>query len=116
MWTGCIHPTGYGKLGRDGHTYYAHRYVYEQTVGPIPDGMVLDHLCRNRACVNTAHLEVVTQRENVLRGDTIPARNVVKTHCPHGHEYTPDNIYWAAGHRRCATCVRGRMQAQRDDA
>lgn len=116
VWVGCRDRQGYGKLGRNGRTWRAHRYVYEQTVGPIPAGMVIDHLCRNPSCVNVDHLEVVTQRVNVLRGETIPAAQAARTHCPHGHEYTAENIYWAGNHRRCATCVRERMRLRREAA
>ena len=90
----------------------AHRIAYELTVGPIPDGMQVDHLCRNRGCVNPAHLEVVTQTENLMRGDGPAARNARKTHCKRGHEFTPDNTRWRDGgsrrknpSRRCYICV-----------
>jgi hypothetical protein len=79
--------------------------VYELLVGPVGADLTLDHLCRNRACVNPDHLEPVTIAVNVLRGESPPARNARKTHCPQGHEYTPDNTYYnQKGWRACATC------------
>lgn len=91
QWAGPTMRQGYGYISRNGRIVYAHRHAYELLVGPIPDGLVIDHLCRNTSCVNPAHLEPVTQRENVLRGNAPAAKNAVKTHCPRGHEYTPEN-------------------------
>lgn len=91
----------------------AHRWAYELFVGPIPDGLHVDHLCRNRRCVNPLHLEAVTQRENTLRGMGIAAINARKTHCPKGHEYTPENTYLQGPLKRnrvCKTCVRERQR------
>lgn len=109
-WTGGKTSTGYGTFYvGPGRYALAHRYVYEQTVGPIPDGMNLDHLCRNRGCVNPAHVEPVTQRENLLRGLTIPAMNASKTKCPGGHDLSGSNLYVdPQGGRRCRTCRRSR--------
>ncbi|WP_396021799.1 HNH endonuclease signature motif containing protein [Bacillus cereus group sp. BfR-BA-01522] len=78
---------------------------YEMLKGPIEEGMVIDHLCRNRKCVNPLHLEQVTQRINLLRGEGMSAENVKKTHCPQGHEYTEENTYISkAGSRYCRKC------------
>lgn len=84
----------------------AHRYAYETLgPGPIPDGLVLDHLCRNRACCNPAHLEAVPQRTNVLRAPTAQATiNAAKQACVRGHPYTADNTYPFQGKRLCKAC------------
>lgn len=93
-WLGARQPNGYGKMGSGGshgRTLLAHRVSYELNVGPIPDGLTIDHLCRNPACVNPAHMEVVTGAENILRGESAAARNSRKTHCPAGHPYDEEN-------------------------
>ena len=109
QWTGALNKFGYGKIsvgGRDGRILGTHRVAYEALIGPIPDGMQLDHLCRNRACCNPAHLEVVTPRINTLRGDSAAAANSVKEACGNGHEFTPANTYVWRGQRHCRTCRR----------
>lgn len=95
---------GYGRFrrSRQGDAYpsvFAHRFSYELVNGLIPDGLVIDHLCRNPSCVNPAHLEAVTQQVNTLRGEGLGAVNAKKTHCPKGHEYAPDNTIRAWVHR-----------------
>lgn len=110
IWKGTMGHGGYGifRMGGQGASYLrAHRVVYEEVAGPIPDGLVLDHLCRVRHCVNPGHLEPVTQEENVLRSPESPsAVNSRKTHCKHGHPYSGDNLYVTPrGERQCRICV-----------
>ena len=100
---------GYGKFAYPVHgvwkTVRSHRWAYEHLIGPIPDGLQIDHLCRNRACVNPGHMEAVTGRTNVLRGNTLTAAHSRKTHCDHGHPFTPENTHRTAeGWRKCRTC------------
>jgi hypothetical protein len=90
-----------------------HRIAYEIGVGPIPEGLVIDHLCRTRGCMNPTHLDPKTNRANLLAPGSVAlaAINAAKTHCKRGHELAPDNLVgWdlARGKRRCATCVRMR--------
>lgn len=104
-WQGLRSSKGYGHVYA-GATYLgvAHRCSYELVVGAIPEGATIDHLCRNRACVNPAHLEPVSQRENVLRGIGHSAQNARKTHCHDGHELAGDNLYLRNGRRHCRAC------------
>lgn len=107
VWTANIAGKGYGRMALNGKDYYAHRFSYETYVGEIPDGLVIDHLCRNRLCVNPDHLEPVTNKENLLRGDTIIARCAKATHCPRGHEYSSRNTRVdKRGKRACRACDR----------
>lgn len=106
LWLACQDGKGYG-LFWVGRYVRAHRFAYELLVGPIPEGLQLDHLCRVRHCVNPAHLEPVTNRENVLRGEGLPAQAARKTHCPHGHPYDEANTLGRSdGSRVCRTCNR----------
>lgn len=116
-WTGKLTDAGYGKAGRAG---MAHRFVYERMVGPIPEGKSLDHTCHSRdrscrggktcahrRCVNPAHLEPVTKRENDLRGRAFVAVNAEKTHCLQGHPYDSANTRLTPkGRRVCRACTR----------
>lgn len=95
-WLGRLDPDGYGRFA---HTS-AHAVVYRAYVGPVPAGLELDHTCRNRACVNPAHLEPVTHRENIIRSRM--ART--GTHCVNGHPRTPESTYVALGYRVCRVC------------
>lgn len=113
LWTSRIERSGYGRFKSSGKYHYAHRVAYGLAVGPIPDGLTIDHLCRVRNCVNPAHLEPVTQRENTLRGEGVAARNARKTHCPQGHEYTLENTCVSRGLRHCRTCNRDRTRERR---
>lgn len=113
-WTGGKGPGGYGAFRFKGKQLRAHRYAYELEHGQVPDGLVLDHLCRNRSCVRPDHLEPVTQRENILRGEGAAADNARKTHCNRGHEFTELNTYVNKnGGRVCRTCVRENMRRYR---
>lgn len=103
-WTAAKNLQGYGKMKLPGGFQQAHRLSYELLVGPIPDGLVIDHLCRNRACVNPDHMEPVTMRENWSRGFSPSAKISRTNHCRCGHEY--DRIY--NGKRRCSACDRRR--------
>lgn len=105
-------PNGYGMIGTKHATKaYVHRVAYEAWKGPIPEGLVIDHLCRVRDCCNPEHLEPVTYSQNTLRGDTIMVRRANATACFRGHEYTPENTKPdRSGVRRCRTCYR---EAQR---
>lgn len=113
VWQGRL-SKGYGLRGWRGKTIRVSRIAYEYAHGPIPDGLMLDHVkargCWSRACCNVAHLEAVTSRENTLRGSSNPAVNATKTHCKRGHEFTPENTQMKTknGHqvRRCLECVR----------
>ena len=112
-WLGTHTPEGYGRfvLG-PGSVAQAHRVVYEQLVGSIPEELVIDHLCRNHECVNPAHMEPVTNRENCLRGFSPLAEAARRTICINGHPYTPGNTYirpdGLRGCRACRTAARGR--------
>lgn len=107
IWTACTHQFGYGEFRFRGKCARAHRVAYELLVGPIPEGLTIDHLCRVRNCVNPAHLEPVTFAENVRRGAA------AITHCPHGHEYTEANTLHQRGRRNCRTCRRARKREAR---
>jgi hypothetical protein len=106
LWTGPTMLSGYGyfAFGRDWKSA-AHRLTYELFKGPIPEKLQLDHLCRNRLCVNPEHLESVTLKTNVLRGVGTTAVNARKTHCIHGHPLSRANTYISpTGHRSCRIC------------
>lgn len=118
VWTKGLSSSGYGRfcLGKH-YKYQAHRVAYELARGPIPAGLVLDHLCCVRRCVNHLHLEPVTHKENILRGEGLAAKNALKTHCPAGHEYNAENTYHFKRSetrvgRNCLPCERARYIAR----
>lgn len=111
-WTGST-SNGYGSIrDTEGRQRVVHRVAYEVWVGPIPHGLELDHLCRNRACVNPAHLEPVTHFVNAMRGGAGETKR--RTHCLHGHAMTPDNIYIDQGKRRCRECILAKNRRARE--
>lgn len=114
-WQRSMNSYGYGRIRlwsvaeQRSPTRSAHRAVYEMLRGPVPAGLELDHLCRNRACVRPSHLEPVTRRENLMRSAGLPAQNAGKTHCKRGHEFAGGNLRVARdGSRHCRTCRRER--------
>lgn len=100
--------SGYPQVSYLSRMELTHRVMFTAANGMIPAALQIDHLCRNRSCCNPSHLEAVPSRENTLRGDTVPARNAAKTHCPRGHLYGPDNAYPSdlkrGKQRRCRAC------------
>ena len=131
LWTASVTDMGYGRFNpttsSKGRKVGAHRYAYELLVGPIPPGLMLDHICHDpatcaggrtcphRRCVNPSHLVPVTCRENLLRGATLAAANAAKTHCPQGHPYAGSNLRMYKGERDCRACVVLRRRNQTDE-
>lgn len=116
QWTDTL-LNGYGRMNRPnrGGSALAHRIAYEIFKGPIPPRMQIDHLCRNRGCVNPAHLEAVTIQENLRRGEGVAVQNSRKTHCPKGHPYAGENLMIVRDgkgyiSRRCRSCDRERVR------
>lgn len=110
---------GYGQFKIKNTYYRAHRYSYFVFVGPIPDGLTIDHLCNNTSCVNPEHLKSATLRENLMRGGSLGAVNSRKTHCKYGHPFSEENtIYYerdgVPGRRRCRACFKRIGQLFRD--
>ena len=104
VYLGDHHNTGYGRISVGGRQQMAHRVNYERERGPIPDGLVLDHLCRNRACINPDHLEAVTEQVNILRGVGPSAQHAAQTHCVNGHPFSIENTHLYRGQRACRAC------------
>ncbi len=119
QWMGTIHKHGYGRFyDQKNHAVRAHRWAYSSWIGPIPDGMTVDHTCHDpkdcaggyscvhRSCVNPGHMQIVTIQDNLKR-----RASVIVTHCPNGHEYSDENTYVSkAGTRQCVTCNRDRAR------
>lgn len=109
-WTGALNSKGYSCTSVAGKSQLAHRVAYELLVAPIEPGLQIDHLCRNKRCINPDHLEVVTGQVNCSRQD-----RANKTHCKHGHLYTEQNTIWRKRgdliHRQCRTCQYGYKKA-----
>lgn len=106
IWQGAPNHAGYGRFNQQ----MAHRVAYEINVGPIPDGLTIDHLCKTRNCVNPAHMEPVTLAENVRRAERHTNGNDLKTECVHGHAFTAANTATHNGKRKCKTCARDRAR------
>ncbi len=107
IWQRSCHR-GYGQLWANGTMNRAHRIAYELVKGPIPKSLTIDHLCRNRACINPDHLEAVTMRKNVLRGNGPTAINARKTHCKRGHPFDAANTRMSKLGRNCRACDHAR--------
>lgn len=106
-WTASKKYKNYGQFWYKGRNDFAHRVSYELCKGVIPDGLQIDHLCRNPSCVNPDHLEAVTQKENILRGVGLSAQRARQTHCKNGHPLSGDNLRRDKKFRRiCKTCAR----------
>lgn len=118
LWAASLRTGGYGQYAHNGTMRRAHKVAYEVLVGPVPAGLDLDHLCRVRRCCNPGHVEPTTRSVNLLRGlgpRMAHERAVLVTHCPQGHEYTPENTHVSASDngRDCRTCSRERMRRRR---
>jgi hypothetical protein len=110
VWNGSMWSRGYGRFCANGKERPAHRVSYEVFCGPLDPNLEIDHLCRNRACVNPDHLEQVTSKVNNLRGIGIARINADKTHCVNGHEFTVENTRITYGNRICRACTANRTR------
>lgn len=122
LWPLSQNGDGYGQLTENYVQHRAHKYFYEHLVGPLPEGVILDHLCHDpslcaggkkcphRRCCNPSHLKQSTHRENLLRGNTLAAENSVKDSCVNGHAFTPENTFQRRGSRECRECMRQRAR------
>lgn len=117
IWIGSNNgQSGHGKFSIQHKPVQAHRISYEHFIGRILDGLEIDHLCRNPPCVNPTHLEPVTHKENLLRGNYKRAGSARRamTHCKRGHEFTEANIRWKNNHRQCRICQREEQRRKRN--
>ena len=108
---------GYGRIKLNQRSYASHRLAYMLVHGPIPRHLQIDHICRNRKCINVSHLQLVTPKENTLSGNGIAAKNSRKTHCNKGHEFSAKNTFYdlsAPNKRRCRIC-RTKYQTWRNE-
>lgn len=110
LWLKSLSGSGYGRFCINGIRLLAHRISYKHFKGEIPEGLIIDHLCKIPNCVNPDHLDAVTQKINVLRGDSFALTNKLKTHCSNGHEFTDENTrIWVksngAEKRKCRMCA-----------
>jgi len=111
IWIGSKDSCGYGLFQADRKRIRAHRFIYKYYNGDIPSNLEINHICGNPSCVNPAHLEAVTHRENILSGKGIPAINARKTHCDYGHTLSGDNLWIQSnGSRHCRACWKRRNQ------
>jgi len=110
IWEGGIDKVGYGRFKVNGKLLGSHRFSYEINKSKIPEKMVLDHLCKNPSCVNPDHLEAVTQKENILRGNNQISKKILQTHCIYGHELSGENLYINPKYnkRDCKICIKRR--------
>jgi hypothetical protein len=106
VWTGYKYGNGYSAISWRGKQVLGHRLAYEELVGPIPAGLVIDHLCCVKACINPQHLEPVTSGENT--------RRAMRSHCVNGHEFDAENTWLHRGKRYCRKCRRNRNQARKE--
>lgn len=118
LWPGTVDVQGYGRVNLEGRYRLVHKTVWEYYFGPVPQGLELDHLCRQRHYGNPGHLEAVTRKENILRGAGLTAVQSRQTHCLRGHEFTPENTYRRASvnRRECRACWPERKRRARERA
>jgi len=113
-WKLWISPLGYGQISFKDKTELVHRVSFQVFIGKIKKNLEINHICRNRKCINPEHLETVSHRENLLKGDTIAAKNDQKTHCLNGHKFTPENTCInPSGERSCRICKNRRQRSYR---